>query len=312
MGITNFPNGISSFGIPIVGGASGEEMITGNVFYVGSASGGSDSFNNPNQGKAPEHPFATIDFANDQCTADNGDVIFVMPGHAETIGASTTLDVAGVWVRGLGWGNDRPTISWSLTEAEVIVTADSVRISNLVFDLEGSTITPTIAVNVEEADGVIVENCEWKPHATRQFGRFLTVTDSDDVIVRNNRMIGLDTAAGVAGVVLDGCNQLQFCGNYVSGHFSINALDNTIPGASVEILRAYIVGNIVENKSSTASDLAFDVDADATGVLAYNFFGTGLDFEAGFDHGNLSMWENYMWDLVDTSGALIPTATSTS
>ena len=56
------------------------EVHTGNVFFV--MTGGSDT---AGQGQHPDAPFATVDFAVGQCTADQGDVIYTMPGYTETI-----------------------------------------------------------------------------------------------------------------------------------------------------------------------------------------------------------------------------------
>ena len=308
MGLTNFPNGVSSFGMPVVG--TGEETLTtGNVFFVDSGATGTGA-DTPASG-TKTNPFLTIDYAISQCTANNGDIIFVMPGHSEDPTTSITMDVAGVWIRGIGWGNDRPTVTFGATGAEVAMSAASTRISNIVFDLGTVATTVTNCFNITAA-GCIVEKCEIKLHATSQFTNFLTATDVEDVVIRNNRFFGLHTASGTSGIVVDGCDQIQIYGNHVSGHFGEHALDNTTPASADEILRAFIAGNIIENKSSTGGDLAVEMDANATGVLAYNLVATGLDFEAGFTPGNVSLWENYMWDADDTSGAIIPTTLSTS
>ena len=36
-------------------------------------------------------PFATIDYAVGQCVANRGDIIYVLPGHVETISTATSL-----------------------------------------------------------------------------------------------------------------------------------------------------------------------------------------------------------------------------
>ncbi|MBK7406394.1 MAG: hypothetical protein IPJ41_17780, partial [Phycisphaerales bacterium] len=78
---------------------------TGTHFFVHSASG-SDS----NAGLMPSQALATLDAAFALCTANNGDVIWVMPGHAETISAAAGIvaDIAGVTVIGMGVGAEMP------------------------------------------------------------------------------------------------------------------------------------------------------------------------------------------------------------
>ena len=94
----------------------------GNVFYVDSNDGTDDTAH----GFAPgSSAFATIDYAVGRCTANNGDVIYVMPGHAETISTATGLvvDVAGVSIIGVGTGALRPTLTLSASASTVSITA---------------------------------------------------------------------------------------------------------------------------------------------------------------------------------------------
>ncbi|KKL07124.1 hypothetical protein LCGC14_2589140, partial [marine sediment metagenome] len=77
------------------------ELTTGNIWYVGSTqTGASDT---AGYGKTPDGPFATLDFAFSSAavTANQGDIIFVMPGHAESTATDTELfdlDLAGIKV----------------------------------------------------------------------------------------------------------------------------------------------------------------------------------------------------------------------
>ena len=61
--------------------------IVGNVYYVSSSTGSSTG-----PGFTPENAYATIDQAIGACTAGNGDVILVMPGHTETLSAAAGID----------------------------------------------------------------------------------------------------------------------------------------------------------------------------------------------------------------------------
>ena len=101
--LTNYPNGITSFGVPVMGGGVEIPASTGNYFFVHSGTG-SDAYDgkNPKVVDRSSGPFATVDYAIGKCTASNGDVVIVMPGHAETLTAAVTVDVAGVQVIGLG------------------------------------------------------------------------------------------------------------------------------------------------------------------------------------------------------------------
>lgn len=124
MGVTNFPNGITSFGVPIVGSGVTIPASTGTYFFVDSVTG-----SNANSGLDKLHPVATITYATTLCTASKGDVVVCMPGHSETVTAAITLSKAGVYYIGLGWGRLKPTIIGNFAGDAVSITA-----ANVVFD----------------------------------------------------------------------------------------------------------------------------------------------------------------------------------
>src|SRR3990167_4421252 len=116
MPMSNFPNGFANGvtirGVPIL------QSHTGKVFWVNNSGvlpDGGISGADANPGTYLQ-PFSTIDNAINNCTASRGDVIMVMPGHAETVSATTiAMDVAGVNIVGLGVGALRPTLSFNAT-----------------------------------------------------------------------------------------------------------------------------------------------------------------------------------------------------
>lgn len=110
------------------------ESLQGEVFYVGSAAvwGGSAGSDATGYGRTPTAPFATIDYAVGQCTANQGDVIYVLPGHNEGLGnAQIDIDVAGVSVIGLGRGSLTPRIDFDHANASIDIGANNVTIKNL-------------------------------------------------------------------------------------------------------------------------------------------------------------------------------------
>lgn len=134
---TNFPqgfaNGISVRGMPLT------QMQPGQVFFVSNSpvlspneKAGSDG----NRGTFLD-PFATLNYAvNTACVSGRGDIVFVMPGHRETISSATilTLNCAGVAVIGLGGGNMRPTFTFATaTTANIPVRSSGVSIQNCLF-----------------------------------------------------------------------------------------------------------------------------------------------------------------------------------
>lgn len=71
MALTNFPNGLSSFGIPVLGGAS--IPFTGTYYFV-DAVNGSDG----NRGTSPSSAFSSVYKAHASMTAGKNDVCYVI------------------------------------------------------------------------------------------------------------------------------------------------------------------------------------------------------------------------------------------
>lgn len=118
---SNYPNGLASFGIPIIGGG-GIPAATGTYFFVDPAG------NNGNDGLSIDRPVATITRALALCTDGAGDVILVAPGaYNETV----TVSKSNVTIIGLG-GRGAAYIEPSTAGAEGMqVTADDVTVINL-------------------------------------------------------------------------------------------------------------------------------------------------------------------------------------
>src|SRR3990167_1055811 len=193
MGLTKFPNGVSSFGMPVLGG--GPFATTGNVFFVDSATG-----SNGNSGTDKDHAFATVDYAVGKCTADKGDIIFVMPGHEETIISATSLvvDVAGVQIIGLGQGQGRPKFDFDNTAGSIEMDAAS-RLSNVV--LRASVSAVVVGINVD-ANDVELDNIETTWEATGDdFVTMIDVDAFDRCTIKNCKLFTEPAVAGAAEAI---------------------------------------------------------------------------------------------------------------
>lgn len=136
MSISAYPNGfldgVSIRGLPI-------NMVNpGKVFFVNNSTtlapggiGGSDG-----NGGSYIRPFQTLNGAisSGNVVAGRGDIILVMPNHAETITNGTMLafNKAGVAIIGLGYGNQRPTFTFSATTSQIVVTGANMSFLNCI------------------------------------------------------------------------------------------------------------------------------------------------------------------------------------
>lgn len=144
----------------------------GQTYYVDSTNVNASN-SNTGQGtftKGSQGPFATLAFAATAVTAARGDVIIVMPNHAESIIAAggITFSKSGVTVIGVGNGRQRPTFTWSTaTTATMLFTAANVRITNCVFLMTG--IDQLVSGMVVSAADIEIDNNEFelsKPDGT--------------------------------------------------------------------------------------------------------------------------------------------------
>lgn len=184
MATTNFPNGVSSFGVPIIGGGPSIPSTSGQYIFVSSVIG-----SNGNLGNQAAFPKATLAGAQSAANTAKGDVIVVLPGHAEAISAAAaiTLSKSGLYIVGLGTGRLRAKLTWGTsTAAQVIVSGANVTFDNFVFDFTG--ISAVVAgISVTGADVAFVNS------------EFIISTGT------NAPVLGILTAATAARLRVENC-----------------------------------------------------------------------------------------------------------
>jgi hypothetical protein len=195
----------------------------GDIWFVdsGQTTTGADS---AGYGRNPDQPFLTLDYAIALTTASNGDTIYVMPGHTETLGADSAvdIDVAGLTIIGLGKGAARPTFTASAIAGDFKLAAASTHIENLLF-LSGVDAT-TGMVEVSAADCSIV-NCEFRD-SVDQATDCLMVLDGSDRLLIDGCTFTMAAAAGANSAIAIGSSddvEIKNCSIY--GNFAVGAID---------------------------------------------------------------------------------------
>jgi hypothetical protein len=149
-------------------------MTTGTRWWVHSGTGSDTA----NSGEGPDDALATIDAAINKCVASVGDIVFVMPGHAETIAAAGIVaDVIGLSIIGLGIENNRPTITFSATGSDVDIDATDVCISGLRFVSSVNNLAWFIDVNEER---FTMEDCEFVTSSANEAYNFINIATTKD------------------------------------------------------------------------------------------------------------------------------------
>lgn len=272
--------------------------ITGSIFYVDSGSGDDDD-----TGLSPTSALATIDAAINKCTANSGDVIYVMPGHAETIAAASgiTCDVAGVSIIGLGRGTDRPTLTFSgSTAATVVMSAANVTWENFHF------------INTE--DGLVVgfpvtaawcgfRDCTFEDDGTDNTVHWITLSaDADHFELIDCVNLGTDTAGNTGFVTMAAATGVKIRRLVSNGDFSAANID--MSAAAVDVL---IEDCALEN--ANAVDVCIEGFAAATGWIRFNTLRIATDAQVTAINtvGALSLFENYQVNDDGETGILVGT-----
>lgn len=307
MATTNFPNGVSSFGIPILPGT--QPLTTGQVFFVDSNNG-----SNNNRGDRPDRALATVDAAISLCRANKRDRVLVMPGHAETVTATSIAhDVAGVEVIGLGVGLNRPTFTFGAAAATITVSAANGRWENCHFI--ANFLNVAAAFTLSTAKDFELDNCTFADTSTILNFLSAVVTGATDnaadgLKVRGCRYRGLATTENAFVSVLANLDRMRLSDNLVFKDATNNAgqfltlSSKIILGAEIERNRLIVVG-------ATGATVGIFLTGSGTtskGIVADNYVSsldttTELIATAGT---GLVYFNNYYTGDADASGKLWP------
>lgn len=311
--MSNYPGGFAE-GV-IIRGVPLHVAYPGKVFWVYNGSAmlpGQRAGSNGNKGGFND-PFSTVDYAVSQCTASRGDVVFVKPGHAETVSAAAGIgvDVAGVAVINLGVGSLAPTYTLSATASDIAmsaantvwyggrmvpstsdvvrgfaVSAANVTIAGVVVPDAGATneiltLIKATSTTDNNADGLWIEGCRAYGTSTAILEFFEFNAHINGLVFKNNLIVNEGTAAGVAIAGATGKN----------------------------LLNAYIGYNKTSNKA-TAGNLFIDSDSTAsTGIAEENLIGHA-DVTTTHDNGLTGMgfrlFNNLSVSTASLSGFVLP------
>lgn len=301
---TNFPGGITVAGMPVL--PAGLPPTTGAVFYVHSGTGSA-----LNSGVSITEPLATIDQAINKCTANKGDLILVLPGHAETLSAAGAIaaDVAGISIIGLGNGTNRPTLSFGHTAATFAISAANVTVANL-------RVTPTVDEVVKmfhvTAAHCTLDNIEHFETASSQTIQFLLTTNAADYLTVKNCFHYQANAAGSAQLWIElvGVD----CARILNNTFILalnNAATSAVINGSTAVVNCQIAGNTILQTGGTTQVSAILLAASSTGFVHDNRVAAAVTTLAGIVAlASAYGAENYTLNTANKSGILDPVADS--
>jgi hypothetical protein len=302
---------LQSMGLPFLG--------SGKHFFVGKASLPNREMVTSLFGPDPDGKnryFATVDAAIGECTSGANDIIYVLPGHTETVTATSIAhDVAGVRIVGLGFGDNRPTFTFGAAAATITVSADNCGWENCRFI--ANFVDVASAFTLTTAAGFTVKGCDFLD--TSAILNFLvcvttsaTNNQSDSLSFLGNYVYSLAATTGAVISILANELRLRVEDNIVDKAATNDAgqmitLSSKIVGG-VRILRNILT--VVGNASATVGVFLTGSGTTSSGIIAYNLC-TSLDTTGALfmtASTGISPQENYMSGAVDKSGTLFPAA----
>lgn len=304
MTVTGFPQGISSFGMPVLPGL---QPTTGSVFFVHS-SGSNASY----QGTSPDRPFATIDYAIGFCTASKGDTIIVMPGHSESISGAAAIaaDVAGVTIVGLGTGSLRPLITLHTTATTIAISAANVTFRNLRIATDVDAVVKVFNITAAGATLDAVDFVETAACACLQF--VLTTAAATDLRIVNCSWVQTHTAATalMEWIKLVGADRVKISNNFanLNGFATANPANGVVVGGTTLSKDVEITWNRFVITNSTGN-IPLSMYTGTTGFVGYNSVHSTKTALAGqIALASCYGSQNFASNTVNTAGILDPVA----
>jgi hypothetical protein len=245
---TNFPGGVSSFGMPVLPGV--RVPFTGKVYFVNPATG-----NDGNDGLSPEvgRAFATLYRAHAECVSGNHDVVFLV-GNGGTTGTAR-LSIALALAETTRSGATAATsgkLIWSKSATHLIGISAGGNVSGRarVAPPSGTYTAATFASNdmvLVSGDDCFISNIDfYQSFSTGNASERCVVVTGQRNFFENCHINGINTAAAAGAatsrsLVIDGS----------AGSYGENKFVNCVIGGDTGTARGNFANASVELKGAT-------------------------------------------------------------
>jgi len=258
-------------GIPTVGMTT--TFTTGRTIFVDSNKGTSGG-----DGSTPAAAVDTLAHALLLATANKGDVILLMPDHAETIVAATTISTEGITIKSLGVGDNRAQFTFGTsTAAGFAISADNVRLEGLIFK---NDIDSQVAVVTTSNAYTQIVDCDFFEGSGKQYliGVSLANAAANYCTIDNCRFVSITAGAASAIKIAAAVDRCTIKNCYIKGDWSDAGIHNPTGNIATHV---DISNNYVENLQ--AGDHAIELVSACTGTIRNNTLMTdaGADVDPG-------------------------------
>jgi hypothetical protein len=313
MPLTNFPGGVSGFGVPLVGQGTVYDMPWGpNVWFVNNRA--TPSFGGT-PGTSRDLPFQSL--ADALARAQPFDVIYVGPGHAENITASMVFSgtasggpntgaqaiPAGVRIIGEGAGTNRPTFTLTAVASTIALAAANCSIENIRILCPQTGTTTTTAMVTVTAAGCAVRQCQFQGSSSAtalcttgislsSAANDCQVTDCTGFTVTGTPTAWLATTGTAAATRVQ---VLRNTIRWLMSGVAVPVLDFT--SGSVTPPTDWLIADNALANLTAASTVVIKGVASATGQIVFNYLETVAGTAAAVaitTPGGMTMYQNFV------------------
>lgn len=254
-----------------------DQIVTGEVFFL--SSNGTNTNDDPGNGKDPSRPFSTLDYALSKMTTNNDDLLVIGAGHSETLtgAGGFTQDISGCRIIGLGIYDRRPTFLMS-TGFTGLLTASNYLLKNLIFTAGIADMNPAFLIT---GKGAHLKGLSFEESATN-----LNYIDVIHACNSNNNADGLviegcnfdmanDAAAVTAIDILKDTRDMKIIDNRIQGDFDATPYAAIYSVNTEHHMNCEIARNHIHNAHDGNAAIAISVGSTTSTGFMYDNLASG-------------------------------------
>lgn len=263
--------------------------------------------------------FTTMALALAQCTAAQGDVICVLPGHTETYSSATAAlwNISGVTIVGLGTGSLRPTFTLdTATTTTIAVSAPNITVKNCLFIGNFAAIVALFTLTTAQEFALL--GCEFRD--TSAILNFVNIVSTDatsqdaaGLRIEDCRRIGAGADTNTTIVNMLGTNDRVYIKRNYFAHAAVTAAGLMIIATGKVVTNAEILDNVINLVGATGTTTGIIITTNGStnsGIIGRNFI-QSLDATTEIlvtASSGFIFSQNWYSAVADKSGYLLPAA----
>ena len=227
--LTAFPNGASSFGIPMVG--AGQVPASSGKYWFVDQVNGSDG----NDGRGMTSAFQTITQGVSKLSVN--DVLCVLPG---SYNEAVSVAVAGTHIIGLGSAVKQ--VQWtSPTDTKTLsLGAQGIEVAGFYFRSPTYTAGVPASISLSNAPYAKIHHNRFQGQSTSYYGIYSSAETSDNVTISDNTFIYFNTGSAAAIYTVTASGLSYSAWNVLNNYFSSNINNLILAGARACLIKGNI------------------------------------------------------------------------